>query len=146
MMRAVWNGLAFTLIASFVCWLSFATIAPASWWYEIRSVRVVDSTVGETPIMHIDRTIHQDFLGTYIVDVEQMQMDGRFTVVCSAYARTFYRSDAVLPEPVTLDWWSWPIKCALLPGRYRVETTWLIETPLFPDKRAGVLSNEFLVK
>jgi hypothetical protein len=145
-MRSVWNGLTATLVLFFIGACTVGALAPASWWLEVRSVRVVDTVAGVAPVMHVDRQIHQDFLGTYIVDVERKQPDGRYTVVCSAYSRTNYRTDAKLPDPVTLDWWSWPIKCQLQPGLYRVETRWVIEAELFSDKHVAVMSNEFLVK
>lgn len=144
-MRSVWNGMSATLVVAFIGWLVFAQMAPASWWLDVRSVTVADTSANATPTLVVDRSIHQDFAGTYTVDVERRGPRGRYSVVCSARNSTNYRTDAGFPDPLTLDWWTWPVQCQIGPGTYRVETRWRIEPDLFPDKIVQVMSNTFTV-
>jgi hypothetical protein len=144
-MRTLFEGINKGVVIAFLAALALTQLAPASLWFEVRSVEVLDSVTDATPVMVIDRIIHRDFSGTYTVDVEKLQPSGRFTVVCSARNSTNYRADAELPDPVTLDWWTWPVNCQIGPGQYRVETRWRIEPDFFPDKQVEFISNVFSV-
>lgn len=117
---------------------------PASVWLDVRSVEVENTTAGVTPEMHVDRTIKSEFAATWLVEVEKDFGSG-FGVYCSAKGESAYRTDAALPHPLTLDWWTYPTKCDLPTGRYRVETTWRIDVPFVPEKIVRVLSNVFTV-
>ena len=60
---AFFAGLAWlTALAAMHLW-------PASWWLEIASVRVADGIEGKPVLMHVERTIHRDFTGTWGVSV-----------------------------------------------------------------------------
>lgn len=144
-MRQVFSGFSATIVTVFLLWLVAAQLAPAQWWLDVRSVVVANAKAGEQPTMNVDRSIYQRFPGTYTVDVEKRMPSGRYSVVCSVRNSTNYRPDAELPDPLLLDWWTWPAICKLGPGRHRVETTWRIEAPLFPDKVLTVMSNTFEV-
>jgi len=135
-----------TVAIFFMGWLLFAAILPGNWWLDVRSVQVSDAYVGEPPLMAIDRTIHHDFVGTYIVNVEQLQSNRRYSKVCSTVNTVNYSKDAALPQPATLDWWVWPGECSLGSGRYRIKTSWVIEDEWFPDKIIKVTTNSFTVR
>ena len=145
MMRRAGRGAISLIVAAFIGWMVFAQVAPAEWWLDVRSVVIANTTTGVQPVMMVDRSINQPFTGTYTVDVEKKMPSGRYAVVCSARNSTNYRPDAELPEPLRLNWWTWPVTCAIEPGKYRVETMWRIEAPLFPDKVVSIMSNTFEV-
>lgn len=133
------------IVAAFLVWFIASFLAPAEWWLDVRSVTIANTTPGIQPTMVVDRSINQPFTGTYTVDVEKKMKSGRYAVVCSAHSTTNYRPDAELPDDMRLNWWTWPVTCAIEPGRYRVETVWRIEAPLFPDKTVSIMSNTFEV-
>lgn len=144
-MNRVWQFLSRTLVAAFLIYLAAAYLAPAAMWLDVRRVMVPDTTEGSTPVLLVERTIRQNFYGTYTVDVERQQPSGRFAVVCSVTNSTHYRSDAELPDPLTLDWWTWPVQCQIGAGTYRVESYWRIQPELVPDKFAYAMSNVFTI-
>lgn len=123
-----------------------ASLAPASDWFEVRSVYVADTTAGASPVMTVDREVKKPFRGRWLVDVEQEQPSGRFVVRCTAAGANNYSLGNDLPVPLDLDWWTYPMDCAPTePGRYRVETTWLIELPGGLTKEVRAVSNTFRV-
>ena len=140
----VWN----TIIAcGWLCIIVIASLSaglPTSLWFNVKSVHVEDTTVGKPPVMDIERIINADFMATWLVEVEQ-QLHGGYAVMCAARGESAYRTDAVLPDPTTLDWWTYPVKCDLPAGRYRVETTWQMDIPFAPVKVVRVVSNVFTV-
>jgi len=129
---------AFTTLLSLSLW-------PASWWMDVRSISVFDSREGEKITLVVDRTISKSFVGTWNVIVRKMGPEG-VTVHCTAGETSNYRSDATLPNPLTLDWWT-SGRCSNLPeGRYILTTVWS-----FPglggltQKTVSVDSNPFIV-
>lgn len=123
--------------------LIFTHVAPASLWLEVDSVFVDESIVGDQPTMKVERTIHRDFTGSYVVDVEKRNDNGFYTIVCSSFSSVNYNSDAKFPDPITLDWWTFPITCDLGEGTYRVETSWTVNPDWFPKKTISIVSNDF---
>lgn len=144
-MRTVSGNISGIVASALLLWCVFAALAPPQLWLDVHSVVVANTRAGVQPTMNVDRSINQPFVGTYIVDVEKKMPSGRYYVVCSVQHSTNYRPEAALPEPLYLDWWTWPETCVLDAGRYRVETSWRIEPPLFPDKQLTVMSNTFEV-
>lgn len=139
-----WNAI---ILSGWALLLFMAIISdrvPPSVWLDVRSIEVQDATVGASPKMRVDRIIKSDFVATWLVEVEKDIGPG-FAVYCSARGESAYRTDAALPTPLTLDWWTYPSKCNLPAGRYRVETVWLINVPFVPEKTVRVMSNVFTV-
>lgn len=99
------------------------SIFPASRWYELRLVGVADGRVGEPITMVIDREIKRPFTGEYTVTLFDVD-SGR--LVCAGGDRVLYTPGVMLPEPVTLDWWTYgahpPCETALTPGTFRLRT------------------------
>ena len=129
-------------------WLSaLATMHlwPASWWLEIASVRVADGIEGKPVLMHVERTIHRDFTGTWGVSVRSLTDQGSM-VACAASAVSDYRIGEDLPEVVTLGWWT-NGRCETLPaGTYLVQTTWQIHgSGILPSKTVQATSNPFKI-
>ena len=137
---AFFAGLAWlTALAALHLW-------PASWWLEIDSVRVADGIEGRPVLMHVERTIHRDFAGTWGVTVRSLTAHGSM-VACAASAVSDYRTGADLPGVLTLGWWTTGRCEALPPGTYLVQTTWQIHgSGLIPAKTVQATSNPFVIR
>ena len=120
-------------------------VVPASAWMDLHGVTVSDSTVGEPIFITVTRTISKPFHARWIATVRRMT-DAGLEHSCSATGENEYRNESVLPDPLTLDWWTFPIKCDLQPGKYRLDTSWLIEVPGYPIKSVTAQSNVFEVR
>lgn len=118
---------------------------PATWWLDVESVRVADGVSGQPVVMHVQRTIHRDFTGTWGVTVRALE-ESRTHIACAASAVTDYRIGSDLPEVVTLGWWT-NGQCRTLPaGIYIVQTVWQIHgSGILPAKTLQVTSNPFKV-
>lgn len=102
-------------------------ILPASNWLEVNSVYVYNAVLGETPVMEVDRDIKQSFTGVWVADVEKLNDNGRFVIFCSSTGKANYDLDNDLPDPLTLDWWTYPTDCTPVePGKYRIVTVWTL--------------------
>ena len=122
-------------------------ITPASSYLDVRSVHVDDTTAGVPPKMRVERTINANFHGRWNVDVERMTPYGRFIQVCQAHGEGNYATDNDLPDDLDLDWWTYPVKCTpTMPGKYRVETVWVIELASGITKEVRIISNSFEVR
>ena len=118
---------------------------PAAWWFEVESVRVADGVSGQPVFMHVQRTIHRDFTGTWGVTVRLLEDKGTY-VACAASAVTDYRIGSDLPEVVTLGWWTNGQCKTLPPGIYIVQTVWQIHgSGILPAKTVQATSNPFKV-
>lgn len=120
---------------------------PTSFWYELRSVKVQDSVVGEKNIkMAIDRAIKRPFIGNWAVSVRRVT-SGVNDVVCVGSGTQNYRPNLELPESLNLRWWIGH-ECLLdSPGFYRVTTTVTIEVFNFLQPKIVLMdSNIFEVK
>ena len=124
--------------------LAFDQLRGPEYWMRVNSVTVPDTATGQMPQMVIDRQIVRPFQGTWYVMVRQQHGTG-WVITCAANGGGNYRVDALLPDPVTLDWWT-EGKCKTLdPGRYQISTSWNISPKSGADKRLLVESNIFEV-
>jgi hypothetical protein len=118
---------------------------PASWWYSVRSVVVLDSVVGADVLMHVEREIHRPFVGAWSVLVRRLTVDGKWEIICDAQGRSNYRPDAALPDPLTLEWWT-AGQCPNPPaGKLLISTVWTIEPAVGRTKAIVAESNIFEV-
>jgi len=132
-----------------VVWLLYLTVSslwPASFWLEVRSVRVADAVAGEQVVMYVDREIKREFEGQWFASVRDVGT-GSYATVCSNKHVDVYRVGAQLPVNLTLGWWT-NGKCETLPaGEYVVDTIWRIHTGFFVgDKSVRATSNIFKVR
>lgn len=146
MIRTAINYLSF--IFAGVLLLAAAAVAhfwPASYWLEVRSIRVFDSKVGAPVVMAVDRTIKRDFQANWVSTIKRLDR-GKWVSYCTADATTNYDRRATLPDPLFLQWWTFP-GCHPLPaGKFILRTTWRIEVDgLVPDKWVTEDSNIFEV-
>lgn len=118
---------------------------PTSYWLEIRSLAIQSAYFGQPLPMQIERTISHNFRGTWNATIRQWDGNGWVTW-CNAQGRSNYRPEAKFPKDLSLKWWT-DGQCYPLPaGRYKVSTSWLIETPTWmPDKVVTMESNVFEV-
>ena len=131
-------------------WLFTLLILPIqmwspSFWLDIHSVSVSNTTVGNPVTMVVEREIKRPFRGAWNATI--MQWDGSgWVTFCNAYGSSNYRTEARFPVPLTLKWWT-DAQCHELPaGRYKMHTTWrVLDLPLMPDKIVEVDSNVFEV-
>lgn len=118
---------------------------PAGWWFEVDTLHIADSKVGESVPIVVDRHINRNFDASWTVVIRQW--DGGWTAHCVSTGAGSYKSDAKLPKNPTLAWWTWD-KCHPLPaGKYEVITVWHLHThwPVVGHKRVEVTSNVFQV-
>lgn len=87
--------------------------------HEIKAVRKDD-----TADLWVNRTIHEPLHMAFSVRLLQ-RFAGGWSEFCFMESKPFlYMPDAVIPQPVTLDWWTHG-KCPTLPdGPARIVTTW----------------------
>lgn len=118
---------------------------PATDWLSVSEVHVHDALVGEPPVLSVKRVIKRPFFGEWIATVRRAS-DGTLAFACLAEGRASYATDAKLPPGLNMDWWTFPTKCRLEPGRYRLDTDWRIWPPDHPLKQLRVQSNIFEVR
>lgn len=146
MMRSLANMFSF-FVAGFLMIASAAIMHlwPASFWFEVRDVRVFDSRAGQPAVMAVDRTIRRDFRGEWLVSIRRLEHGG-WVSYCTARGESNYVRDSQLPDPLALSWWTYPSCNPLPPGRYVMRTSWVITDPSFlPDKEVQADSNIFEV-
>lgn len=117
---------------------------PASDWMVVNDVFVPDTVVGEDFHIFVDREIKQPFDGHYFVQLRRFPSN---TNACTADARTPYRPDAELENPLEWSWWAFPQCEHYRPeaGQYRVHTQWDIDTGEAGVKEISNVSNVFTV-
>lgn len=131
-------------------WLSvFTTVVlwPASYWFEVTRIEVLDTKEGEPVFMVVDRTIKRQFVGQYSLVVRKLTVNG-WVIECATgpSAEIDYSPDSVLQDPLTLEWWTGSKCFDLGEGSYRLTTNWtILGGNLLPDKRVSRLSNVFIV-
>lgn len=119
-----WLG---TAVAVFWALQFVGTVIPVSIWMDVRRVEVVEPVYeGETIRLIIDRTINRDFDGEFSVTVRNSSTN---VVVCTGFGNLRYRTTAMLPDPVTLQWWvNSGQPCGNLPvGSYEMVTEWVVK-------------------
>lgn len=126
-------------------------LVPMSRYYELRSVTIANTTVGVSPHILVDRTIHENFRGRF--EIEIMRAEGStFSAwwVCGPHSSNYrtYRSEAAIPADATLDWWLEipPNRaCTFPPGAYKIVTTVYAVGPLGAELSTTTESNVFEV-
>lgn len=130
-------------------WLVLLGVAqfhqPAENWLEVGSVFVHDTVEGVPPKMEVERTIHQPFRGTWLVEVNRKQGSG-FYAFCTASGMNNYEPADTLPVPMDLNFWTWPTECRLPPGEYQIDTVWTIRPADYGPREITRSSNVFTVK
>lgn len=116
---------------------------PNSYWLQVRSIAVGDVAAGDAVVLSVDRVIAKPFRARWIVTTRNLTPSG-FVVACIGRGENDYSPEAVLPRPLTLDYWT-GTTCALAPGRYRVDALWTIDD-WQGDREVRASSNLFNVR
>jgi len=107
--------------------VKIAPRAPLSDFFEVQSITA--HRQGDTAVLDVRRTIHAPIHMRFNVRIFHVE-DLGMVQTCSVTSSTIlYMPGSVLPDPVTLDWWTWG-ECPKLPaGRAQIVTTWDPEPP-----------------
>lgn len=152
--RMIWRVMhswaAAGVAAAWLLFLAVTTAWPASWWFTVQRVLVYDAPAGAEVVMDVDRRIYRPFVAEWSVLVRRRVGEG-WKIACTADGKGDYRTDAVLPVPLTLRWWTDGepacAPAALGPGEYFVSTIWTIQgVGALPDKVVQVASNVFTIE
>jgi len=113
------------ILIGWIALISYANLdrlLPSSHWFEVYSVHVFDSKVGESPSMDVERQVKRPFTAKWVAEVEQLVKE-RFVILpeCTGRDENNYSIENDLPEDLDLAWWI-NKPCPLKPGEYRVET------------------------
>ena len=96
-------------------------------FFEVAEIRA--EREGDTASIWVNRTVHRAIYMTATVRVMQPTRRGVEQVCIADGPTILYRPEAVMPQPVDLDWWTWG-HCPMLPeGRTVIETTWTPRDP-----------------
>lgn len=121
------------------CFYGAVSLWPASYWLEVRSIKVSDGPM--PPVMAVDREIKRAFYGRWLATIMHWEPAG-WVAACTARGEQLYNPDAKLPAKLDLDWWTTG-QCRGLPaGRYIMRTHWVIDgRGVMPDKYVTADSN-----
>jgi len=140
---------AWGVVAAFVFGLYslLQAVPPASWWLDVRSVTVVDSTEGNPIFMTVDRDVNRDFTGIWSVDLRRLDPDtgGWISECVTDETRQPYFAGAALRRPLTLDYWASPECADLGPGTYFITTMWRINPDGLMPRTLQISSPPFMV-
>lgn len=143
-------------VGAFLAWLllfSYDYVAriyknslPISQWFVATQLYVPDFNADEPPFILWDRTIKKPFTADWVVNVQAFLPSSKTFNTCYGDGRGSYSPEKALPaEGVTLEWFVGK-KCFLLPGKYRLEATWIIHRDGYEDVTVKIASNVFTVK
>lgn len=94
-------------------------------YFEVEKLEAVRQ--GNTAILKVARTIKQPLHMGFTVRVLADGGEGWVEHCAMTSGTILYQPGRALPEPVTLDWWTWG-RCPTLPkGAALIETTWTPE-------------------
>lgn len=114
-------------------------------WYEIQNILIFDSEYPNIPNMVVNRFIHEQVRGEWLVTVMRKGPNDKYYLYCTAEGNADYIPDNELPEKINLDWWTWPTKCILHPGTYYITTIHTFYPDGYPPKISRITSNEFKI-
>ena len=96
-------------------------------FFEVAEIRAERN--GDDAAIWVNRTVHRSIYMTASVRVMLPTPHGMQQVCIADGPTILYRPEAVMPQPVDLDWWTWG-HCPMLPeGRTVIETTWTPRGP-----------------
>ena len=119
-------------------------------FFEVKQVYVPDFEYGKDPEIVYDRSIKQNFTGTW--NAELQLIDGSsYRSVCRGHNESNYSPNKMLPDPVTLSYYldkeNLKLQCPdIVPGKYRLETVWVIHVVGYPEMSITYVSNVFEIK
>lgn len=123
---------------------------PASWWYSLNSIQVLDSrAVDGARLIEVDRVVHRPFLGDWVVE-EQVQGPEGWATIERCVGSDYYRPDKAPPSPATVGWWKgrncWAEPTPAAVGPHRLCTTVKVMPDWAPPKTVHRCSPPFQVQ
>lgn len=101
---------------------------PASWWFDVRSVTVSDTTTADQCApMDVDRTINRPFEGRWVLTIMRQKASGSYYTYRTFPGSSDYNPDNEAPDDATLCWWAESDDFHLFPGTYRVHILWSLD-------------------
>jgi hypothetical protein len=91
-------------------------------FFEVHSITA--ERRGDAAVLIVDRSIHRPLHMAFSVRVMAQGRSGWIETCAMSSGVIEYQTDNALPEPVTLDWWTWGQCPDLPPGPARIVTTW----------------------
>ena len=127
-----------------------AYLAPADFWFTNNSFIISNSTLGVSPTVNEDRTIHRSFYGSYSYSTRDAKT-GTVMFSCTGYSELRYKGGLSGVETSTLiEYAGIRTGCAYLPkGSYYGEVCRTVLEPfwgLVPPKRKCWISNLFEIQ
>lgn len=124
------------------------SLVPASRWLEVKSVRVGNVRVGESPQVQVERLIHRSVNAGWTVTLHKVMPEG-LEHVCARSGNTDFHVSSITPKTTKLNWWmNVPVNPPCnpeAPGTYVVTMVWTLQANGFPPKIARRMSNKFEV-
>ena len=145
MIRILTTLAPWAIIGAFVIPPWMASLESSDNWFKVSSITIPDADRGSPIYMTVNRVIARPFVGAWVATIRRITEEGT-EVSCVSYGTSSYRKDAVLPKPTLLDWWTYPIKCDLDKGRYRLDTVWQFDVAAGVTKTVTAESNVFQVR
>lgn len=144
MVRLILRQWVFFLALSWLIVWSALQLWPTSYWMTVSRVHAFDTPHKEDVVMDVDRVIARPFVGQWSVLVRSWSDKG-WEIYCTAQGSADYRPDAVLPDPLTLAWWTNGQCLTPDTGTYFISTIWSIKHAILPEKIISAESNVFRV-
>lgn len=121
-------------------------LAPATLWYQPQSLTIAQTDPGVVPAVVMTRDIRFRFMGTYTVDVREIETN---RLACRGSGRHNYKPATGDFATDLQDFAGDDPKCSSLPhGVFYAEACWTVEQPLWgilPSKTTCIISNPFRV-
>lgn len=130
-----------------ILWAASHAVMRSDYWFEVVAFDVRDVTYGDPITIHYERKIARQFSADWRVNVRRKTDRGLEFVCSSPTRRDDYEPTAVLPEPVTLEWFAFtdPRCFTLHPGQYQITVTWDLNHDSLIFHRTVRVSDEFEV-
>lgn len=145
--RFNWSLAFIVILASLPLWITlYRETLPGSHWLDVSDIQIDDAPTGTEHLMQVQREIKRNFLGKWTAEITNASTN-ILVLNCKGTGENLYRTTDILPRNVKLfRWWfNRPEVCHLPPGRYFVDTEWIIIAPNFTQKTVRKRSNIFTV-
>lgn len=106
----------------------FIFLTPVTMWFSVNRMDIRDAATWEQVTVDYSRDIHRPFYGEWRVMVREVTEAGTEVICSTDWHPNDYKTDSVLPEPVSLEWlmWTEPACYRLPPGDYEATITWSV--------------------
>ena len=119
-------GLPIVIVMAMIVALRFFT--PAFMWFDVRTMDVQHTQVGDLPEVDFDRAVVRPFQGSWQVVIRKLEPWGWVGYCSTDTNYRPYLTDSALPNPLYLDWFTADDTCyeSLPCGQYDIIVTWKV--------------------